>query len=92
MHDQRPSEFLCFDCMTVAEEVMVDEIASVECMTCGSIETLDRAVDDCFLFIVYGTVSRILSRHERPYRFRFMPASENAYMSKALLVASKHAA
>lgn len=51
------SDIMCFHCVAVVDVFTSDRVEHVSCATCGRQSTLDKAVDDCFIFVVASAAS-----------------------------------
>lgn len=72
---------MCFECVQIVRTHKINGTEYVRCFGCGQIELADKALDDCFLFIVATSVSDALKKSfARSYSF--MPALESNDLSR----------
>ncbi len=48
---------MCFHCVAIVDVFTTGSVEHVCCATCGREATLDKAVDDCFIFVVAGAAT-----------------------------------
>ena len=65
---------LCFDCVEIVDPVTIGGVKHLQCWKCGHKAPVEKALDDCFLFIVSSAVSDAL-RKDYARSYRFMPLS-----------------
>ncbi len=70
----RSDRVLCFDCVQLVDPVEMDGVKHLQCWVCGHAAPLEKALDDCFLFVVASAIADSLKKdYARSYRF--MPLS-----------------
>ncbi len=65
---------LCFRCVEIVDPVTKDGVKHLQCSLCGHSAPVEKALDDCFLFIVASAISDGL-RKDYARSYRFMPLS-----------------
>ena len=67
-----PRKIICFECVQSVGHIDVGGLQHVRCFTCDKTESLDKALDDCFVFIVASAVSENLKK-SMARNYKFMP-------------------
>ena len=67
-----PLKIMCFECVQSVVQLELDGSQHVRCLTCNHTESLEKALDDCFVFIVASAVSENLKK-TMTRNYRFMP-------------------
>lgn len=65
-----PNRIMCFDCVEPTDRFSSDGVDSVCCPRCLKVAPLEKALDDCFVFIVASAVDdRLKKNFSRGYGF-----------------------
>ena len=83
MGEVKPDQIYCFACVNQVDPCTIDGVVCVCCSFCGQTERLEKAIDDCFIFIVAKAMAPSAIVHYTPHSYRFMPALDDENVSVA---------
>lgn len=64
---------LCFSCVKETQRHKVGPTWYVRCKCCGRRDNLEKAIDDCFIFVVASAMSRSALQSHSAHACRYMP-------------------
>ena len=66
-------KILCFPCVSPVQPLSLRGERCVRCKRCGHTETLEKAIDDCFVFTVASAITAGALRLYSAHACMFMP-------------------
>lgn len=87
-------QIACFHCVRLVDRYIADGVEHVACSSCGRNAPLEKAFDDCFLFLVVAAINTRLTSVES-HSYDFMPLQqtrESAWRDRAAMLSSGRAA
>ena len=71
-----PDRIWCFECVQLVHRETIGGQEHVRCLVCDNYAPLDKALDDCFVYVVASAATQLAaSNMARSYRFMPFDAS-----------------
>ena len=70
-------QILCFACVSTVSTRKIGGVDYVRCAHCGHTDTLEKAVDDCFVFSVAASIADSTLMRYSPHTYKYMPLTRD---------------